>query len=732
MSKYIVLLFIMYLQVPLSAQIPIKVAITGKNLAESTSESLAGASLQWLNTTEGAIADTSGLGIILPYHHLPHELVVSFVGYISDTLTIIPGQSVYTAELLAEQILHSVEIVSRQSKSFVSTLNPIKTEVIKQGELRKAACCNLAESFQTNASVGISYADAVTGAKEIQMLGLDGVYVQMLTESVPTLRGLSGTFGLSHVPAPWMESISVSKGAPSVRNGYEGITGAISIDYKKPFEADKLYTDIFLNHMGRTELNVISGGKLNDKWSGVLFTNAGFFRTKMDRNDDTFVDEPLYQQYSAMNRWHFQGQKAEAQIGAKFLYEDREAGQLGGHSNEITVHPYLVNIRTTHAEAFLKNGYFFDNKPNQSLGYQIDGSWHKQEGVYGHRLYNGTQGSLFGNMIFQTLLKNTNHGWVSGISGQYDRFRENFEGTDYNKNEWSTGAYTEYTFKHLENVTIELGLRGDYHNIAGFQVTPKVHMRFVPWEEAALRLSAGRGFRTVNIFAENTPLLASSRKLVIEEELQPEIAWNYGISLQQGFDIGNRENTISFDYFRTDFINQVITDVDGGNNTFSIYNLDGRSYSNSFQSELNLEVIRNFNIKVAYKMDDVHATIAGNLMRKPFIPRHTGLLALSYETTNRQWQFDANTALQGQRRLPESFEGSASRYSPVYATLGAQVTYRKNGFEVYLGGENITNYTQKDPIIGWQDPYGDSFDTAQVWGPIVGAMAYGGVRYTLK
>ncbi|HYC28597.1 MAG TPA: TonB-dependent receptor, partial [Chitinophagaceae bacterium] len=495
--------------------------------------------------------------------------------------------------------------------------------------------------------------------------------------------------------APWMESISISKGATSVRNGHESITGAISIDYKKPFETDKLYADIFLNHMGRTELNVVSGGKLNEKWSGMLFTNAGFFRTRMDRNDDTFIDDPLYQQYSAFNRWHFQNDHAEAQIGARFLYDNREAGQVG-HNIETLHHPYKINIKSTHAEAFLKNGYFFADKPDQSVGYQVDGSWHRQEALYGAREYNGTQGSLFGNVIFQTVFNNPNHGWVSGASGKFDRFRETFAGTDYNKEEWSAGLYAEYTYKHLEKITIMAGIRGDYHNKAGIQLTPKVHMRFVPWKNGTLRLSAGRGFRTANIFAENTPLLASSRVLVIEQELEPEVAWNTGISFHQKFNVGGRESSFAVDYYRTDFVNQVVTDVEGGNNTFRVYNLDGRSYSNSFQAELNMEAAPGFIVKTAYKLDDVRVTIDRNLLQKPFLPRHSGLLALTYETQDQRWQFDAHTSLHGQHRLPASFEGSKSTFSPIYATLNAQITFRRKGWEVYAGAENITNYTQKD------------------------------------
>ena len=726
------LFLVMYAGLPGYTQGQIEVTVLGRATPDADGEYLPGASLHWLGTAIGTVTDAQGRAVLAPYHHLPHKLVISYVGYSADTLEVSPGQSMLVVTLHAE-VLEAVEVLGRNPKSFASAITPIKTEFITQDEFRKAACCNLSESFQTNASVDVSYSDAVTGAKEIRMLGLDGVYVQMLQEGVPALRGIAGTFGLSHVPAPWMESIAVSKGSPSVRNGYEGITGAISIDYKKPYEADKFYTDLFLSHMGRVEVNAMSGSNVNDKWSGLLFTNAAFFRTKMDRNGDTFIDEPLFRQYNVMNRWHFSGDRSEAQIGGRFMYEDREAGQLMGNHTDMVIHePYTIDISSTHAEVFLKNGYFLDNKPGQSIGYQLNGSWHRQTGLYGMRNYEGKQGSFFGNVSYQTIIRNTNHGWVSGASTQYDRFRETFEETPYNKEEWSAGVFAEYTYKHLENVTIVAGVRGDYHNIAGFQVVPRVHMRFEPWKEGILRLSAGRGFRMVNIFAENTPLLASSRNLVLEEELRPEVAWNYGVNLHQRFWLGQRELVLNADYFRTDFVNQVITDVDGGDNTFRIYNLDGRSFSNSFQAEMNLELARNLDVRIAYKLDDVKYTIDGQLTDKPFIPRHTGLVALSYELPSRQWQFDAHTSIHGKHRLPDSFEGSVSRFSPVYAMLNAQVTWRRNGWEVYFGAENITNFTQKDPIIGWEDPFGDNFDTAQAWGPVVGAMGYAGARFTLK
>jgi len=292
--------------------------------------SLPAANVYWANTTQGTAADEQGVAHVAFYEKLPHELVVSYIGFHNDTILVQDrNKKHYYTFLVNEEVLDAVEIIRKKRSQFISVINPIKTEIMGEDELRKAACCDLSESFETNASVDVSYSDAVTGAKEIRLLGLDGVYVEMLQENVPALRGLATPFGLSYVPGPWMSAIHISKGAGTVLNGHESITGAINFKYKQPLETDPFLLDLFANHLGRYEANVVSGIDISKKTGTVLAVNVGGLHHEFDDNDDGFLDKPQYDRVNIMNRWKFLGKRANGQFLINYMFDDRTSGQVG-------------------------------------------------------------------------------------------------------------------------------------------------------------------------------------------------------------------------------------------------------------------------------------------------------------------------------------------------------------------------------------------------------------------
>ncbi|MCB0508683.1 MAG: TonB-dependent receptor [Bacteroidetes bacterium] len=697
---------------------------------KQSNDLLFGANVQWLDTLVGATTNEFGVAQLDIVQPLPRKLVISFIGFMNDTILVHHIEKI-SVELMPDIVLNEVNVQSKKLTNFISSIDPQKTEKLNEGEWKKAACCNLSESFQTNASIDVNYTDAVTGAKEIKLLGLSGIYVQNLLENVPFMRGLSSTFGLDNIPAPWMKSISVSKGVPTVKSSYEGITGSMNIEFKNTFnDSTKLYFDMFANQNARIETNLLINHKINEKLGTMLMTNGSFTPVKQDMNHDGFLDQPLMKQYNFLNRWNYRSEKIEGQYMVKVLGENRQGGQIshvdGQHNTNLPL--YEIGINTKRVEGFAKTGFIFDDHGDKSLGIQLSGVYHRQKSNFGLQQFNTKQASFVGNIMYQTNVKdNDNHVLVSGINFIYDNINEQLDSVQFNRNDFVPGIFIEYTYKWKEIVTLVTGLRADYHSRAGFQVNPRIHAKFSLTDNTTLRVAIGSGFRAPNILSENQSLLASSRKIIFVENPTKEVAWNYGISFSQKFFLFNREGNFSVDYFRTDFTKQAIVDIDNADATAQIYNLKGKSFSNSFLMEFNYEVLKGLDLKMAYRLEDVRATYHGELLRKPLQAMHKGLVALSYRTPNKQWQFDVNTSINGKRRLPNSFINDAgNRYSPRYVLLNAQILKYFKHAELFVGCENITNYKQKDVILG--NPFSTVFDTYQVYAPVMGANIYGGFR----
>jgi outer membrane receptor for ferrienterochelin and colicins len=694
----------------------------------------------WSGTQHGTVTDEKGDFTITRHVNVDHMLVFSFVGYANDSLMVKAGQSRVDMILTSGETMDEVTIAKRFGGSYISKLKPIKTEFITGAGLQKLPCCNLSESFENSATIDVGYSDAVTGAKHIKMLGLAGIYSQMLFENIPYLRGLESTFGLNYVPGPWMESIQISKGAAAVINGYESTTGQINIEYKKPEKSDPLFINLFVNSIGRFESNVTAAIPVNEKWSTMLLFHGSTMQNKMDRNNDGFLDIPLNRQLNFFNRWKYNPEgNVRLQFGISLMDELREGGQMdfdydrdqGGSEY------YGINIATRKYQGFGKIGFLFPEKSYQSIGFQTRATWFSQESLYGLNNYDGEQFSYYANLIYQSIISNTNHIINFGASFLYDDYRERLNMDNYNRTEFVPGIFGQYTYTDPEKFNGIAGLRIDHNSVYGSLITPRIHLRYNLDQHTALRASAGKGYRTANVLAENTGVLASSRVLHFVEDFDMEKAWNYGLNITRGFPLAEgREITASVDFYRTDFQNQIVVDMDRDPGAVYFYNLDGKSYSNSFQAEVSLEPVERLDITLAYRFSDVKSTINGQLLEVPLTTRYKGLLTLSYATPFRKWAFDFTGQLNGQSRLPDTRmnppEYQLGEYSPQYVILHAQVSKRFKWFEIYVGGENLTDFRQEDPILAPDDPFGPNFDASMVWGPLLGRRFYAGIRYTLK
>lgn len=720
------------------------VLIKGKIIEKSKSGekiALPGASIFWKNTNIGTAADANG-HFQLASSAKSSTLVIQFVGYTSQEVKLddINQKEAIIIELAPNIELNEVIIAKRKLGTILDRDNPIQSQSITGAELCKAACCNLSESFETNASVDVSYADAATGAKSIKLLGLTGKYIEMMTEKNPNFKGLASVYGMVYVPGPWMQSIQVSKGVGSVINGYESITGQINIEYQKPQTAPKFYINTFANSMGMSEVNLISGIKLSPKLSTAILAHGQDNDKELDHNNDNFLDDPMVTQYNFVNRWNWDASKNfKTQFGIKFIDESRIGGQKGFKKSQINDinNAYRINIDTRRYEAFAKFGYIMPNDDRKSIALITNFASHEQKSFYGIRNYNADQKYFFANLLFQSFIGNEKHKYTAGLSFIYDDFKDHLSGDNLstNRTEKVAGIYAEYTWLPSDVITLQTGIRYDDHSLYGGFVTPRVHFRYQFTPESTLRLAAGSGRRTSSPIAENSFLLASNRSFEIQNNLKQEKAWNFGLSLTQYFNLFGKRITGSADFYRTSFDNQIIVDLDNDVRKVRFYNLDGKSWANNYQVEFKFAPIKRFDVTTAIRFSDVKADINNEFQKVPYVNRYKGLVSLSYATNFNKWQFDFTTQFNGDMRIP-STSANPTEYqrrekSPAYALLNTQVTKRFRIWEVYIGVENLSNYTQKHPIIGAENPHGEFFDASMVWGPIQERKFYLGFRLTI-
>ncbi len=620
---------------------------------------------------------------------------------------------------------------------------------IDKKELLKAACCNLSESFETNATVDVSFSNAVTGTKQLKMLGLDQKYTSLTKELLPEIRGLASAYGLNFIPGRWIESIQLTKGGSTVTNGYESITGQINTELLKHSEQAETSLNLFSDFNGRVEANFTNVSPINEHWtqSFLLHGNGTFGNT--DQNDDGFLDRPKGSQLNVAYLLNFNDldhSGLASHFGINFIKDERTAGQTAFDKqiDRDEQSAYGVGIDISRFQVWNKTGYVFKGKPYQSLGWMNQYVYHQQDSFFGLRNYSGKQHTYYSNLIFESIIGNTNHKYKTGASFMYDGYDETYLTDNFKRNEIVPGIFAEYTLTGLK-YTLVAGARADFHNLAGTQFTPRLNFKYDFTPQTILRLSAGRGFRTASVFAENQQYFASNRSIQILQNggdiygLKPEIAWNYGASLQQEFKLFGRKSSIVADFFRTDFQDQVLVDLDRSPQQLTFYNLEGKSFANSFQAQWDFTPFKNFDVRIAYKYYDVQADYLEGRREIPFMAKHRGFMNLAYATNKNDnggfWSFDTTLNWVGKQRLPDTTSNPAEfqlpAYSDSYAVVNAQISRNFNKkIRAYLGGENLTSYMQKNAIVDFKNPFGNYFDGGMVYAPIMKANLYVGLDVT--
>ena len=641
------------------------------------------------------------------------------------------GAGAQTDTTTRKRVLEEVSIQQRKAEGVSRMGGAVNGNEIGQNELFRAACCNLGESFVTNPSVDVNYNDAAVGARQIKLLGLSGQYVQMLLENLPVTLGGAMPYQLGYVPGAWMKSISVSKGASSVKNGSQSITGQINVEYVKPDDDPGLSVNLYGDSRLKGEFNAIGNIHLNHHLNTELLAHYEKDILHMDEDGDGWHDSPALEQLHFQNRWKYQKGLYIMHAGIGYLGEKREGGQM----KDFAPNPYKVMIVAHRLDGYMKHAFLLNRHHNTNLAFLATGSLYNLDGTFGLREYDDRQRSLNAQLVLEHDF-NDDHSLSTGFSLNADRMEESLSAiTSQLTTEYTPGFYAQYTYKPSYKLTAMAGLRADHSSLYNrTYLTPRLHMKWVATDWMTLRGSVGKGYRTPKPLAENHYLLTSGRTLSVAA-LKQEEAWNSGLSAAFYIPLMERTLTVNAEYYYTDFISQAVVDYDSDPTKIAITNLDGRSYSHTLQVDANYDITEELNLLVAFRYNRVMCTYGGQLMEKPLQSRYKGLLTLSWKPMLALWQVDLTLQLNGGGRLPDYIDEnntlvSDEEFNP-YPQLNFQVTREFRHFSLYVGGENLTNYRQKNPVVNAANPWSSTFDPTLVWGPVHGIMGYAGIRLNL-
>lgn len=676
------------------------------------------------------------------------RILLSFLLIASALYPLNSNAQVDTTGIYGERndTLSASVFVSRQSTNYLAKGKDLRTEVISSAGLCKMACCNLAESFENSASVTVGYSDAVTGARQIRLLGQSGIYTQMLDENRPVMRGLSAPFGLNYVPGQWLESIQIAKGVTSVINGVESMTGQINMEHRKPTDETPLYVQASVMNDTKCDLNVISAIQFDElsTWSTIVLAHVDGNFKSMDMNGDGFMDDPRQLQFNLSNRWLYFGQDGvQVRFGVRAIQDRRNGGQM----EEKGEGRWKADILNRSIGSYVKVGVPLNEENTSNIALVADYTYQKMNSEYGNPLligginvfhYDAGQHSAFVNLLYQNQ-DNDNHHITLGVSEMLDVYNESLHLADPKRTVLSnTGLFGEYTFRDEDRFSAIVGLRGDYYNGVGFRFTPRLTLKYAPSENWVFRANGGRGIRFSTPLIDNMGVLSSGKALTGDLMSHPlEQSWTYGANATWYLPFDENQKTyLSLDWFGTTFTDQML--VDYSDRTIDFYMLEkgNKSYTNNFQLDFSSELFRGFTATLTARVTDAHQQLKNQSSDiKPMTSLYKGVLNLQYATNLNKWIFDFTASVNGPCRVWDFMKGLNGRYldgyTPVYPLLYAQITKRFKGFDIYVGGENLTNYTQPDPIISADEPFSRKFDASCVWGPIMGIKVYAGVRLTI-
>lgn len=645
--------------------------------------------------------------------------------------------------IIVQRSLQLKEVaITEKSQQEVSTLRTRNIETIGESEFKKAACCRLSESFDNSGAVSVSETDAVTGAKEMEILGLRGIYSLMTFNNIPDFTGLAYPFSLDMIPGTWLNEVAISKGISNAVNGSNGFSGQVNIATKDAFNDEPLFVNMYGNTLGRYEANLHLNKLLNRPGFGIgAYLHGSKNLNSIDQNKDGFLDVPLAQQLNGLLRFTVKQYKnIEGQMDLQFVDDQRTAGQL----EDLPGRLYSSN---TQAKRFMWGGnigYVGFDKEGRSVGFKYKYAQDNLTANFGRLNYEGKQNHLYLQGLYEDRFGEGDHIIMAGASMVLDNLDEKYFDTPRVRTERTPGVYVEYSYNpEISNANPAFGkrigivasVRSDFNNLYGTQIAPALALKYNFTEDIVLRTNVGKGFRTPYFFTDNLSSFTNGRPIELLDEPMAEEAINYGGSFTLKQKIAARPFSVNIDLYQTIFQNQIIVDMESSPEKVQVYNLRGNSNTTSFLAAINYQLFNGLDAKVAYKWNkNIYDQISGPV-EKMMQPRHRMLLALHYTTPNKKWELSSNTHwLSKQEYLVRENTANGLRMirteADPYLVLNAQVTTKWKNFDIYVGGENLTNKTQADPIQGWQTPDSNTFDVTQVYAPIVGIRGYIGFRWS--
>lgn len=704
-----------------------KVFIEGDVINKDTQSPLIGAILFWEGTDNGSITNEKGYFKITT-DSSSRVLVVSYVGYQTQKLLITQEKQIIIS-LAAKNEVDIIEIKINKPTTRIDFYKTINLEEISEKGLAKAACCNLSESFETNPTVDASFSDAVTGTKQIQLLGLAGPYALMTTGNIPTIKGNSAVTGLDFIPGQWLSSIQLIKGTGSVVNGNQSIAGQINAEYKDFENNEKLFVNLFRNSATRTELNVIKGLPITKSIHSALFLQADNTYSAIDNNKDGFMDNHLGPKIVAMNTWAYKSDSSNWQLkaGLKVDYSDKEAGQLPEVKNR-----YLFKNNQKKVEVWAKIG-FVSEKKGRSTGLQVLGYSDDKDLVFGNSTLTANENHVFANWIYSDIIYSSFHTIKTGLNYAYKDMFNSFSTLHYGWENHLIGAFFEYVYKPSKNFSLISGVRYDYNSNWKNVTTPRLHGRWEITTKDVLRFSGGLGTKEPNPFMENIGVFASSRNLILDSSFVQEQAWNYGINYTRKFTIKNTPVSFSTDFYRTDFIHKQLVNFDISSKEIWFYNIQNGSYSNSFMAQLITQPYKNMELNIAYRNYNLQTKFNTNsFQQNPLTPVNRIFVNTNIEIL-KNWDWDFTVSWNGESRIPNTaqneVEWQLKSSSDPFLVANSQIKFEpRNTWSFYLGSENLFNYQQPNPILDAKNPFQENFDASLIWGPIFGRRVYGGFK----
>ena len=647
-----------------------------------------------------------------------YELVFSAIGFnkLKKNISIQAGKN--TLDIILEPSSYDIEqvvVTGTMKETFLST-SPVKVDVVTQKFLKKVATSNVMEVIENVNGVQKQINCGVCGTNDIHINGMEGPYTLVLINGMPVMSSLSTVYGFNGIPTSLIKQIEIIKGPSSTLYGTEAVAGVINILTKEPLDVSTIELESFITSHFEKNIDFAYAPKMK-KVDVLLSGNYFKMDNFLDDNKDNFTDIPFSERLSLFNQWNFKRKsRKKFSLSAKYFQEDRSGGVKEWNENlRGNDSIYGESIYTDRIELAASYELPMDEDVRIDASY----NYHHQDSYYGNTKYEAFQNIYFANLIWNKSIGH-NHDFISGLSYRYQTFMDSTL-ANINERKFIPAFFVQDEITLNRKWTSLLGIRTDYHDEHRFIFSPRMNLKFKPKTYTTFRLNAGTGFRLVNLFTEDHAFLTGSREVLVVEDLKPEESYNINLNANHIFSLGRSTGTIDIDAFYTYFTNKITPDYDVNSNQIIYANLDGFSVSRglAFNIQQNFEIP--LSIKAGGTFLDVYSVYDNNIRENElFAPSFTGVFSLSYNWDKINTSIDWIAKVTSPMSLPTfPYPFERVEESPWFSQHHLQIKkVFSESLTAFIGVKNVFNYTQESPLVDWQNPFGDDFDTSYAYGPL--------------